>query len=169
MLGSKSNTPVCQILAIQCKAWSQLCQVQSNALAALEAIDKDIADKIMSQGCITGDRINGLVDGETGKWYAIPAALAASPHAQVFTTSVITPSLLFLRYVKFDTFHPAVERGLPVTRVISRVVLQQILADAAKKMAGEDVIINDAEIVDYEHEVRHPCVAPLAATFTARC
>jgi hypothetical protein len=28
------------------------------------------------------------------------------------------------RYVKFDTFHPAVDRGLPVTRVISRVTLQ---------------------------------------------
>lgn len=44
-------------------------QVQSNALAALEAIDKELADEIMAQGCITGDRINGLVDGETGKWY----------------------------------------------------------------------------------------------------
>lgn len=43
-------------------------QVQSNALAALEAIDKEMADKILAQGCITGDRINGLVDGETGKW-----------------------------------------------------------------------------------------------------
>ena len=43
-------------------------QVQSNALAALEAIDKDMADKILAQGCITGDRINGLVDGESGKW-----------------------------------------------------------------------------------------------------
>ena len=46
-----------------------LLQVQSNALAALEAIDKDLADDIMAEGCITGDRINGLVDGETGKWY----------------------------------------------------------------------------------------------------
>lgn len=45
-----------------------LLQVQSNALAALEAIDKEMADKILAQGCITGDRINGLVDGETGKW-----------------------------------------------------------------------------------------------------
>jgi hypothetical protein len=43
-------------------------QVQSNALAALEAIDKEMADKILAEGCITGDRINGLVDGETGKW-----------------------------------------------------------------------------------------------------
>lgn len=30
------------------------------------------------------------------------------------------------RYVKFDTFHPAVEKGLPVTRVINRVALQVV-------------------------------------------
>ena len=46
----------------------RLLQVQSNALAALEAIDKEMADKILAEGCITGDRINGLVDGATGKW-----------------------------------------------------------------------------------------------------
>ena len=45
-------------------------QVQSNALAALEALDKDVAEKILSSGCVTGDRINGLCDGETGKWCA---------------------------------------------------------------------------------------------------
>lgn len=99
-------------------------QVQSNALAALEAIDKEMADKILAQGCITGDRINGLVDGETGKWY-----------------------------VKFDTFHPAVDRGLPVTRVISRVILQQLLAETAMEIAGEDVILNDQNVIDYEHVV----------------
>ncbi|CAK9167129.1 unnamed protein product [Ilex paraguariensis] len=43
-------------------------QVQSNALAALEAIDMDVADEIMKAGCITGDRINGLVDGISGNW-----------------------------------------------------------------------------------------------------
>ena len=48
-----------------------LLQVQSNALAALEAIDKEMADKILAEGCITGDRINGLVDGATGKWYRL--------------------------------------------------------------------------------------------------
>ena len=59
------------------------------------------------------------------------------------------------RYVKFDTFHPAVDRGLPVTRVISRVVLQQLLAETAISMAGEDVILNDQNVVDYQHEVSH--------------
>ncbi|XP_059456692.1 zeaxanthin epoxidase, chloroplastic isoform X2 [Corylus avellana] len=92
-------------------------QIQSNALAALEAIDLEVADEVMKAGCITGDRINGLVDGVSGTWY-----------------------------VKFDTFTPAAERGLPVTRVISRMTLQQILARAV----GEDIIINGSNVVDFE-------------------
>lgn len=43
-------------------------QIQSNALAALEAIDSEVADQVMRVGCITGDRINGLVDGLSGSW-----------------------------------------------------------------------------------------------------
>ena len=43
-------------------------QVQSNALAALEAIDTHVAKRVFEEGCITGDRINGLVDGVSGKW-----------------------------------------------------------------------------------------------------
>jgi zeaxanthin epoxidase len=43
-------------------------QVQSNALAALEAIDPEVAADIMAAGCITGDRINGLCDGASGDW-----------------------------------------------------------------------------------------------------
>lgn len=43
-------------------------QVQSNALAALEAIDMDVAEKVLAAGCVTGDRINGLVDGVSGNW-----------------------------------------------------------------------------------------------------
>lgn len=49
------------------------------------------------------------------------------------------------RYVKFDTFTPAAERGLPVTRVISRMTLQQILA----KALGDDIILNDSNVVDF--------------------
>lgn len=92
-------------------------QIQSNALAALEAIDKDVAEEVMQNGCITGDRINGLVDGISGAWY-----------------------------IKFDTFTPAAERGLPVTRVISRMALQQILARAV----GQDIIENNSNVVDFE-------------------
>ncbi|KAL2333551.1 hypothetical protein Fmac_014764 [Flemingia macrophylla] len=91
-------------------------QIQSNALAALEAIDSEVAEEVMRAGCITGDRINGLVDGVSGSWY-----------------------------VKFDTFTPAVERGLPVTRVINRMVLQEILARAV----GEDVIMNASNVVNF--------------------
>lgn len=91
-------------------------QIQSNALAALEAIDMGVAEEVMEAGCITGDRINGLVDGISGSWY-----------------------------VKFDTFTPAAERGLPVTRVISRMTLQQILARAV----GEDVIKNESNVVHF--------------------
>ncbi|VFQ58379.1 unnamed protein product [Cuscuta campestris] len=94
-------------------------QIQSNALAALEAIDMEVADEIMGAGCITGDRINGLVDGVSGNWF-----------------------------VKFDTFTPAVERGLPVTRVINRMTLQQILARAV----GEDIIMNESNVVNFKDE-----------------
>jgi zeaxanthin epoxidase len=43
-------------------------QLQSNALAVLEAIDMPAADEVMDAGCITGDRVNGIVDGVTGSW-----------------------------------------------------------------------------------------------------
>nr|AIU94746.1 zeaxanthin epoxidase [Morus alba var. multicaulis] len=92
-------------------------QIQSNALAALEAIDMEVAEEVMRVGCVTGDRINGLVDGVSGSWY-----------------------------VKFDTFTPASDRGLPVTRVISRMALQQILARAV----GDDIIKNESTVVDFE-------------------
>ncbi|KAL2333552.1 hypothetical protein Fmac_014765 [Flemingia macrophylla] len=91
-------------------------QIMSNALAALEAIDSEVAEQVMRAGCITGNRINGLVDGVSGSWY-----------------------------VKFDIFTPAVERGLPVTRIISRMVLQKILARAV----GEDVIMNNSNVVNF--------------------
>lgn len=42
--------------------------MQSNALAALEALDARVAEEVLAEGCITGDRVNGLVDGVSGKW-----------------------------------------------------------------------------------------------------
>lgn len=51
-----------------------------------------------------------------------------------------------IRYVKFDTFTPAAEQGLPVTRVISRMTLQQVLACAV----GSDTIMNESNVVDFE-------------------
>ncbi|KAE8671610.1 Zeaxanthin epoxidase [Hibiscus syriacus] len=101
-------------------------QIQSNALAALEAIDMEAAEEVMEAGCITGDKINGLVDGVSGTWY-----------------------------IKFDTFIPAAERELPVTRVISRMTLQEILAQAV----GEDVIFNESNVVDFEDDGNKVIVA----------
>lgn len=105
-------------------------QVQSNALAALEAIDPAVAEAVLREGCITGDRINGLCDGETGDWY-----------------------------IKFDTFHPAVSKGLPVTRVISRITLQEILADAVDRLCPPEkrgtIIRNSANVVSFE-ETKDP-------------
>lgn len=46
------------------------------------------------------------------------------------------------RYIKFDIFTPAAERGLPVTRVISRMALQQILARAV----GFDATLNESHV-----------------------
>jgi zeaxanthin epoxidase len=43
-------------------------QLQSNALAVLEAVDAASADEVMDAGCITGDRVNGIVDGVSGSW-----------------------------------------------------------------------------------------------------
>lgn len=94
-------------------------QIQSNALAALEAVDQDVADEIMANGCVTGDRINGLVDGLTGEWYC-----------------------------KFDTYTPAVERGLPVTRVVSRMKLQEILARAV----GPEIVRNGATVTGFQDD-----------------
>jgi zeaxanthin epoxidase len=98
-------------------------QVQSNALAALEAIDPSVAADVMAAGCITGDRINGLCDGLTGEWYC-----------------------------KFDTYHPAVDNGLPVTRVISRVTLQHILVKHAMQIAGKNIIQQETKIVAFEED-----------------
>ncbi|GMH35174.1 hypothetical protein BSKO_03042 [Bryopsis sp. KO-2023] len=99
-------------------------QIQSNALAALGVIDDEVSEKVCASGVITGDRINGLCDGLTGDWY-----------------------------VKFDTFHPAVERGLPVTRVINRVTLQEVLSEAVLRLGGPSIVQGDSVVVDYEERV----------------
>jgi len=79
-----------------------------------------LADEVLKEGCITGDRINGLCDGLTGDWYC-----------------------------KFDTFHPAADRGIPVTRVISRMTLQRILAETCQRVSGKDVIVNGVKVTQY--------------------
>lgn len=66
----------------------------------------------------------------------------------MFNPALPYMSLFLFRYVKFDTFTPAAEKGLPVTRVISRMTLQQILAQAV----GSDIILNDSDVVDFEDD-----------------
>lgn len=81
-----------------------------------------MADDVLREGCITGDRINGLCDGLTGEWYC-----------------------------KFDTFHPAADRGIPVTRVISRMRLQELLVASCERIAGRSIIRNGVKVVSYEN------------------
>jgi len=88
-------------------------QLQSNALSALEAIDADVAAEILAEGTVTGDRINGLLDGKTGEWY-----------------------------IKFDTRKPAIAKGLPLTLVLNRYHLLDILrraVDPARVVTGVTV------------------------------
>lgn len=56
---------------------------------------------------------------------------------------------MVVRYIKFDTFTPAAEKGLPVTRVISRMTLQQILAHAV----GNDIDSNVIDFMDHGDKV----------------
>ena len=173
----------------------------------------DLAESILEEGCVTGDRVNGLCDGVTGDWCsapfpgfccrpllcgaAVPALSASMPPVAAEATGakedacthschigpfcalplrvaagVVEPHARLgadawrpaghdCRYVKFDTFHPAVDIGLPVTRVISRVVLQRKLAEKAEELEGKGVLCNDCHVVDYE-EARPPlcCTIP---------
>ncbi|XP_059651795.1 zeaxanthin epoxidase, chloroplastic-like isoform X2 [Cornus florida] len=91
-------------------------QLSSSALSVLEAIDKDVLKQILKAGCITGNRINGFADGLSGKWF-----------------------------LKFDLLTPAVRRGLPITQVICRMELQDILVNAV----GHHIVSNKSKVVDF--------------------
>ena len=71
-------------------------QIQSNALGALEAIDPVVADEIMREGCITGDRINGLCDGVTGDWsvHCTARGLLAYHESSCSLSADIRPNVL---------------------------------------------------------------------------
>ena len=83
-------------------------QLGSNALATLEAIAPAVYRQIEDEGVVTGDRVNGLLDGKTGEWYS-----------------------------RFDTRAPARKYGLPLTLVISRYRLLDILREALPEGACE--------------------------------
>ncbi|XP_077254135.1 zeaxanthin epoxidase, chloroplastic-like [Tasmannia lanceolata] len=94
-------------------------QLHCKALAVLQSMDKEVADQIMKAGCVNGDRINGLADGISGKWFA-----------------------------KIDMLTPAKKRGLPVSLLICRMTLQNILVNAV----GFDIVCNRSEVVDFKED-----------------
>mmetsp|Transcript_1366 Transcript_1366/g.3851 ORF Transcript_1366/g.3851 Transcript_1366/m.3851 type:complete len:573 (+) Transcript_1366:90-1808(+) len=92
-------------------------QLQCNALESLEAIDMSLAQEVMDLGTITGDRINGLLDGKTGEWY-----------------------------LRFDTRKPAMKKGLPLTLVLNRYVLLDIL----KRRVNPENMVLGKRVTHYE-------------------
>lgn len=78
-------------------------QLQCNALSALECIAPDVLEAVQRCGTITGDRINGLLDGESGEWW-----------------------------YRFDTRKPCQKHGLPLTTVVSRFDLLDALQGAVE-------------------------------------
>ncbi|GKF02397.1 hypothetical protein Tco_0029320, partial [Tanacetum coccineum] len=89
----------CRILIAVVGLWDR--SAADSALGVLVDIDESVAKQVMDAGCVTGNRINGLVDGLSGEWLA-----------------------------KYDLLTPAIKSGLPVTLVISRMELQEILLNA---------------------------------------
>lgn len=58
---------------------------------------------------------------------------------------MIFSAALFFRFTKFDLLKPAVTRGLPVTQVICRIALQDILVSAV----GQEILSNNSKVVDF--------------------
>ncbi len=59
------------------------------------------------------------------------------------------------------------DNGLPVTRVISRVLLQEKLAEAARRYGGDKIIQNDCHVTDFE-EVRFSRVVWIRCSLAVR-
>ena len=93
-------------------------QLQCNAQGALDSIDPVMAEEVMEKGIITGDRVNGLLDGVSGEWF-----------------------------YRFDTRKPCHENGLPLTLVLSRFELLDILS----RGVGEENIEMGTVVEKYEH------------------
>ncbi|KAG4990077.1 hypothetical protein AAZX31_09G000400 [Glycine max] len=94
-------------------------QLLSGALAVLETIDQSVARQIMEAGCVTANRTNGLADGLSGDWFSV-----------------------------FDLFTPASRKRLPLTLVICRMALQDILVNKV----GSNIIRNKSKVVDFIQE-----------------
>lgn len=77
------------------------------------------AEMILDKSTITGDRVNGLLDGVLGDWF-----------------------------YRFDTRKPCHENGLPLTLVIARYDLLDILRNAV----GPESIVMETVVEKYEHK-----------------
>ena len=93
-------------------------QLQCNAQGALDSIAPDVLEQVWEKSTITGDRINGLLDGVAGDWF-----------------------------YRFDTRKPCYENGLPLTLVIARYDLLEILRDAV----GAENIEMETVVAKYEN------------------
>ena len=74
-------------------------RLRCDAQGALDSIDPVMAEEVMEKGIITGDGVNGLLDGVVAEWF-----------------------------YRFDTRKPCHENGLPLTLVLSRFELLDILS-----------------------------------------
>lgn len=94
-------------------------QLQCNSQGALESIAPDLAEKVMEVGTVTGDRVNGLLDGVSGEWF-----------------------------YRFDTRQPCYNNGLPLTIVVSRHELLEILSEGV----GKESIEMETVVTKYENK-----------------
>ncbi|EGB04896.1 hypothetical protein AURANDRAFT_31758 [Aureococcus anophagefferens] len=108
-----------------------LIQIQSNALRAIERINKDVYDELVAAGTVTADRVSGLKIG-----YKRGNKLAGLYDKGDWL-------------VRFDTLGPALEAGLPATVVVDRPVIQQIFV---KHGFPEETVRIASRVVDYGDE-----------------
>ncbi|KAH8054597.1 FAD binding protein [Aureococcus anophagefferens] len=106
-------------------------QIQSNALRAIERINKDVYDELVAAGTVTADRVSGLKIG-----YKRGNKLAGLYDKGDWL-------------VRFDTLGPALEAGLPATVVVDRPVIQQIFV---KHGFPEETVRIASRVVDYGDE-----------------
>jgi zeaxanthin epoxidase len=93
-------------------------QLQCNAQGALDSIAPDVLERVWEKSTITGDRVNGLLDGVAGDWF-----------------------------YRFDTRQPCYNNGLPLTLVIARYDLLDILRNAV----GQENIMMETVVESYEN------------------
>lgn len=94
-------------------------QLQSNCLSMLREIDPELLHSVCQLGSVTGNRHGAVVDGLTGK-----------------------------HLTEFDTGKSARRNGLPLTHIIERPLLQQVLLEYVQKLSPGSVV-NGTPVVGY--------------------